>query len=186
MDDQLKQSQRIHAAISPEQTVVNKGWIARMPRPLRKSIEWFLIVALVGFIVIYLTIVRRSVIEAAVAASPPINFLGDLVPEKHEYKRGEIIKFHYIREIKLIGDEKEPILTMSMDCFENLDDGEVYPCPIIGRVIQKAGRVDRIATRKIPEEATPGRYIFQGWMRAETLRRTMPFPYQSTEFIIVP
>lgn len=181
----MTRSQQIKSALQPEPITVGMGWIARMPRGVRKGLEWALIAGAIGFLFFHLTLVRKSIDESALATLPPVDFLGDMEPDREEYYPGDVVRLHYIRNVHLPKGEPPPLPAINVDAFENIDNGILYPATLMGRIIEKDGKIDRIAVRQLPEHMEPGVYIFEGWMRLETQRRSAPVPYKSKPFRVL-
>lgn len=183
---EYERHKQITQAIRQEMPVdTDRGWIARMPRTQRKILEWMAIAVMVGLIFCQLYLVRRNVLETALATQPPIEFMSEWAPDKEVYHPGDTIRFHYTRTTRLPADEKEPVMALSYDAFENVATGEIYAGSIMGRLISEQGTINRIAVRKIPMEATSGTFVFEGWMQAQTYKRSVPTPYRSHQFQIV-
>lgn len=164
------------------QALAHPNWLARLTKEQRRRIEYVLALLFVLFFICQMYQTRRNVLEAAMADSSPIDFSTPWQPDRKEYKPGDIIKLKYTRTVKF--NPETPLLVISINAFENQTTGEIFGGSIIGRVIQKPGTAERTTVIKIPEYATEGTYIFEGWMRAETSRRSIPKGFQSLPFTI--
>jgi hypothetical protein len=174
-------NETIVTAISPHRTM--GSFFSRHPR-ITKTLEGVLIACFASLISCEFWMVRKSVIQSAIAVPPPIEFENPWHTDKESYAPGEIIRFKYIRRTTFSKEETGPMLATCMDAFENKTTGEVFGGSILGRVIQEAGVAERTQVKRIPIEATDGEYVFEGWMRTETLRRSAPTPFQSNKFIV--
>lgn len=159
------------------------NFLARMGKTTRKVLERFLAALCIFLILLQLYLVRQSVIDSGEAINPPVIFPHDWIPDRAEYYPGDTIRLKYTRITKF-DSEKGPLLLYSLDAFENKTNGEIFPGVIIGRIIDAPGKVERTAVRHVPNEATPGEYIFEGWMQAQTSRRSLPVAYESERFTI--
>jgi hypothetical protein len=157
------------------------SFVERIPKVWRKRVERTIVFCAVILVVIQLWIVRNSIIDGQFASEAPIKFVREMVPERSEYVAGEQIRFLYDRHV-VFDPAKGPLLTVTVDSFENVETGELYPGATIGRVIDQPGPITRKAVRRLPVDMAEGTYVFKGWMHAETMRRSLPVAYRSRPF----
>lgn len=102
-------------------------------------------------------------------------------PEKAEYQPGDLIKFTYVRTTK---EQKEPLLLIFVDFFENSDTGEIFRAAGVPKKIRKWGSETITAARRVPADCPPGRYTLEGLASAQTTRLSRTVGYSSEEFTI--
>src|SRR6185295_18127885 len=104
--------------------------------------------------------------------------------DKDEYYPGDIVGFSYTRFAQREGTY--PVVYISIDCFENIDTGEIFPGITGARIVKESGNVTRHGLRKLPEYATPGRYKIEGSVISQTNRLTAAQAYTSEAFVVKP
>lgn len=130
------------------------------------------------FIVGYLYCIQSSIKATATADPSPVTYVTELRTKKKIYHPGERIEFSYWRESK-----EDDILVLSLEDWSNLDTLDVYPGPLLGRMVQK-GSIKVNTSRQLPLNLSPGRYVLEGWAAPQTERRTLPTRYMSQAFTV--
>lgn len=134
-------------------------------------------------IVLQLFLVSRSVKENRRLAKTYVAY-NELDIEKDEYRAGDVVGFNYTRTASK--EETYPVLYETIDSFENVDTGDVFPGVSAVRIIYEPGVEHRHGVRKLPDYATPGRYRVEGSIRSQTSRLTSAIPYRSEVFVVKP
>ena len=104
--------------------------------------------------------------------------------DKDEYYPGDIVGFKYTRYAQREGTY--PVVYISIDCFENIDTGEIFPGITGARIVKESGETVRHGLRKLPDFATPGRYKIEGSVISQTNRLTAAQAYTSEAFVVKP
>lgn len=132
---------------------------------------------------LYMT--NESVKEARDLEASPILY-GEVISDRLEYRAGDLITFSSVRYVTPTAKQPLPILLLTIDSFENQDTGEVFSAQMASRIVRETGERHFKATRRIPADCTPGRYVFEGWASSQTSRMSRAVSYSSNEFTILP
>lgn len=107
-------------------------------------------------------------------------------PDKQEYFPGELIHFTNARHVSPTKTQPLPILLFTLDSFENIETGEVFPGTQAARIVREIGDHPFHATRRIPADASPGIYVFEGLGASQSSRLARATPYTSQPFRVLP
>lgn len=105
------------------------------------------------------------------------------LPENPAYKPGDLIRFTYTRTTK---GQKEPLLLLFADFFENAETGEIFRAASAPKKIRQWGSETITAARRVPSDCPPGRYTLEGLASAQTSRLSRTVGYSSQEFTVLP
>lgn len=142
------------------------------------------LVTLAGLALIQLAATRKAIDRQRKFASSPVKY-SVLVPDKQQYHPGDLISFSYHRFAQLEQDD-DLLLLLTIDSFENLNTGEVFPGVQASRIIKKSGDFTARATRRLSLDASPGTYSFEGWLSVQGDVPIRNAPYFSQTFQVVP
>lgn len=109
----------------------------------------------------------------------------ELIPDKDEYRAGDLMRFTYNRTVSAKMSDQAPILLLTVDSFRNLDTGEVFEGLFANRVVRNGGEIKRSGARRISQDATPGTYVLEGWASVQSNPLSAPSVYNSKAFRIV-
>ena len=155
--------------------VVGVGFRRRLQPPV-----WLQRLALgvaLFFVILQSAAIHSAARKAALSQETPIKFLGLLEPDRHIYKPGDTLRLTYTRQTT------EPdFLVLMVESFENLETGEVFPGPLLGRSVGSMGTLTTRSVRVLPKELPPGQYVLEGWALPQTSRRSLPSRYTSESF----
>jgi hypothetical protein len=147
----------------------------------RNVLAFALLFIAVGCVLAQLWNTKERVQLSQELEQSPIEF-SSWTPEKAEYQPGDLIHFTFTRTTK---EQKEPLLLISVDFFENADTGEIFRAASVPKKIREWGSESVVAARRIPNECPPGRYTLEGLASAQTTRLTRTVGYSSEAFTIV-
>jgi len=150
-----------------------------------KIISWFFLVAGIFLVLTQFWLVVDAA-RKQTELDKPMFSITKLKPDKTEYHPGDAVHFTFERNSAAIGGVTFPVVLLTVDSFENQDTGEIFEGEIGARVIHAPGGIRRRATRMLPEGATPGIYILEGWARAEGKRLSQGVPFESEPFKVTP
>ena len=129
------------------------------------------------FVLLQSMSIQSAASKAALAAESPIKFLGLLEPDRPAYRPGDTLRLTYTRQTT------EPdFLVLMVESFENIETGEVFPGPLLGRSAGGMGTLTTRSVRVLPRELPQGHYVLEGWALPQTSRRSLPSRYTSEPF----
>lgn len=146
----------------------------------RNFIAYVVLLGAIGFAVAQGWNTKQKMDLAAELGESPIEFTV-WKPEKPEYHPGDLIRFTYTRTTK---EQKEPLLLIYADFFENAETGEIIRAASAPRMIRRWGSENVTAARRVPLDCPSGRYTLTGLISAQSSRLTRTVGYSSEAFTI--
>jgi hypothetical protein len=157
------------------------------PKYTRPTI-WLGYAFLVGFalfVAMQLIATKRNVDDVAELAKSYISY-STFTPDKPEYRPGDLVRFTFTRTAEKSPEvDSYPLLLLIVDSFENQDTGEVFSGILGSRIVHESGTETLHALRRLPEWATPGTYVLEGYSSTQTNRPTRATFYTSSPFKVI-